>query len=395
MRAGQFTLNRQSVYSRTVELVVNSLGFADYKRTCPARMLVALATLAAARLTSLSQVCQGTLRSCSYETARKALLANLPDRTELEEKINEALCWNLPQVLRRKPQRMAIDITKIPYHGTHYNDPAEIVRGKSKSGTTHFHAYATLCVVVRGQRFTVAMTYVKAGEKSAQILQRLLARAAKKGVKPALLLLDREFWSVDVIRYLQRARCPFLMPVVARGNNEQHLAGPSGTRVFFTWKKSGFGSYQLRGRGRQAATVKICVWCGADKANSKKRRTLVYAYWGWEPASPAAVREIYRQRYGIESSYRQMYQAKARTCTRNPAVRLLLVGLSLLLRNMWVWLHYEILSTPRRGGRRFNPRRLYYQNLLWWLITAIERQLHAIHSIPIERHPHASTERKS
>ena len=395
MRADQFTLNRQSVYSRTVELMVNSLRFADYKRTCPARMLVALATLAAARLTSLSQVCLGTVRSCSYETARKALLANVPDLAELEEKINEALCWNLPKVLRRKPQRMAIDITKTPYHGTHYEDPAEIVRGKSKSGTTHFHAYATLCVVVHGKRFTVAMTYVKAGEQSAKILQRLLARAAKKGVKPQLLLLDREFWSVDVIRYLQRARYPFLMPVVARGNNQQHPAGLSGTRVFYARKKSGFASYQLSGRGKQKATVGICVWCGADKAKPKKQRTLVYAYWGWEPSSPAQVREIYRTRYGIESSYRQMYQAKARTCTRNPAVRLLLVGLSLLLRNMWVWLHYEILSTPHRGGRLFNAPRMYYQNLLWWLITAIEHELHAVQSIPIERHPHSINERKS
>ena len=385
MRKGQCTLNRQAVYSQTVALVVNSLGFSNYGRTCPARMLVSLATLAAARLTSLFQVCEGTVRSCCYETARKALLANLPDLAELENKINDALGWNLPKVLRRKRQRMAIDITKTPYHGTHHQDPAEIVRGKSHSGTTHFHAYATLCVVVRGRRFTVAMTYVKAGEKPAAILQRLLARAAKKGVKPELLLLDREFWNVDVIRYLQRARYPFLMPVIARGNQDDHPDGLSGTRVFHAWKKGGFASYQISGRGRRKATVSICVSCAADKTDEKKRRTLVYAYWGWQPSSPAQVREIYRQRYGIEASYRQMYQAKARTCTRNPAVRLLLVGLSLLLRNMWVWLHYEVLSTPHRGGRRFNAQRMYYQNLLWWLITAIEHELQAVESIPIDR----------
>ena len=28
-----------------------------------------------------------------------------------------------------------------------------------------------------------------------------------------------------------------------------------------------------------------------------------------------------------------------------------LVGVALVLRNVWVWLHWEQLSTPRRGGR--------------------------------------------
>jgi hypothetical protein len=34
------------------------------------------------------------------------------------------------------------------------------------------------------------------------------------------------------------------------------------------------------------------------------------------------------------------------------------VVVALLLRNVWVWLHYAVLSTPRRGSRRLNPGRL-------------------------------------
>src|SRR5438093_7769463 len=47
-----------------------------------------------------------------------------------------------------------------------------------------------------------------------------------------------------------------------------------------------------------------------------------------------------------------------RTCTRNPLARLLLVGVALVLRNVWVWLHYAALSTPRRGNCRYNLERL-------------------------------------
>ena len=38
-------------------------------------------------------------------------------------------------------------------------------------------------------------------------------------------------------------------------------------------------------------------------------------------------------------------------------MRLLLAGVALVLRNVWVWLHYAVLSTARRGSRRYNPER--------------------------------------
>jgi IS4 transposase len=50
---------------------------------------------------------------------------------------------------------------------------------------------------------------------------------------------------------------------------------------------------------------------------------------------PAQVFEIYRQHFGIESSYRQMNQVCARTSTRNPVIRLLLVGLAFVLFNLF------------------------------------------------------------
>jgi len=53
--------------------------------------------------------------------------------------------------------------------------------------------------------------------------------------------------------------------------------------------------------------------------------------------------------------YRLFEQAIATTTTRDPTVRLLYVVVSLLLQNVWRYLHYEYVATPRRGGRR-----------LWW-----------------------------
>ena len=99
----------------------------------------------------------------------------------------------------------------------------------------------------------------------------------------------------------------------------------------------------------------------------------MYAYWGWEPPAAASVSELYRERFGIETSYRQMNQCRARTCTKNPCVRLLLVGVALVLRNVWVCLHWEVLSDVRRGRRLLRLDLLSVKALLLMLLdVAVE-----------------------
>src|SRR4051812_16650207 len=157
-----------------------------------------------------------------------------------QRQLNRALAGRLPRALRRRSQRLAIDLTLIPYHGEPFRDENEVYRSQAKDGTSHFHAYATAYVILKGQRFTVALTAVAKGEPMKEVLQRLLKQARSVGVKARLVLLDRGFYSVEVIRYLQAARQPFLMPVVIRGLKANHPRGPSGTRVFAAMKKSGW-----------------------------------------------------------------------------------------------------------------------------------------------------------
>jgi IS4 transposase len=97
------------------------------------------------------------------------------------------------------------------------------------------------------------------------------------------------------------------------------------------------------------------------------------------------VRETYRLRFGIESSYRQMNQARGRTSTRRPELRLLYAGIALVLRNEWVWLHFEVLSTPRRGGRAIRLERLRLREVLRWLIQVIEEAYGTIGETEMER----------
>jgi putative transposase len=129
--------------------------------------------------------------------------------------------------------------------------------------------------------------------------------------------------------------------------------------------------------GRRA-TFRVCVKCRNRRGERGRhgREALVYAFGGaLRPSSYTWVKETYRSRFGIETSYRQLNQARIRTCTRDPLLRLLYVAVALILRNVWVWLHWELLATRRRGPRRVDLRPLTFRQMLLWLQHYAEQWL--------------------
>lgn len=363
MRRGRMpTISSQEVQRQAVSVVQEHLQIEDYSKRCTASVFLSVLFFAAARVSSIFDACARLRGAPSDETIRRAAITALPDLVVLERRINLALASRLPKTFRRtyshslgrdrSREKVSFDITLIPYHGEPMNDIEEVYRSQPKSGTSHFHAYATAYVVRKGQRFTVALTYVKNKEPMKDVVARLLRRIREIGLEPRFVLLDRGFYSIDVIRYLQAARCPFLMPVVHRGKAPKDPETAKGTRRFLSWKKSGWSEHTLEGAGGRSATVSICVSLKnyAGRHSRRGRKVLVYAYWGFEPPCTDWVRETYRERFGIETSYRQMNQCRIRTTTRNPAMRLLFFGLALILRNIWVWLHLTIFGVKLRGG---------------------------------------------
>jgi putative transposase len=355
-RKNQYTVTAPEVHQRAGGMLQGHLKLKDHGRKCPSAVLLNILFFAASRIATVNAACRNLAKAPTSQTVFNALTATLPEYDELEKRLNKALIDRLPKALRKGSQYLAIDLTLIPYHGEPFRDAREVYRSQPKCGTSHFHAYATCYVVRHGQRFTLALTGVKYGEAMEDIVKRLLQRVRKIGVKCRILLLDRGFYSVAVIRYLQAARCPFLMPVVHRGRKPKAGQPVTGTRVFARWKKSGWARHTMKSSKKKhwakTATFEICVSCKNYAGQWKKhgRRTLVYAFWGFRPGSTAWVRETYRRRFGIETSYRQMNEARIRTCSRNPCLRLLFFGLAMILRNAWVWFHIAIFA--RHYGRR-------------------------------------------
>jgi putative transposase len=379
-----------TVQARAQSVLQQHLRLPDHGRKSTAWVLWTVLLYAAARITSLAAACAALRDAPSDTTAHDALLAGLPAFAELQRRLNRALQGDLPKALRRRRQPLAIDLVLIPYHGQYLHEEREVYRSQPKGGTSHFHAYATAYVIRRGLRFTAGLTAVYQGEALADVIRRLLAQAAKAGVYPRYLLLDRGFCSVAVIRYLQAGRRAFLMPRPRRGRKADHARGPSGTRAFTTWTKSGWGRYTLTNARKQTATVAVCVKCRnrAGERGRHGREPLLYAYGGGlRPSSYRWAQETYRTRFAIETSYRQLHQARIRTGTRDPLLRLLYVGIALVLRNVWVWFHWEQLAVRRRGGRRLDLSRLRLRQMLLCLQHVAELRLGIRDEVVIQRPP--------
>jgi putative transposase len=385
MRSYHCTITSTQVQQLASQRLQRHLRLDDHGPKCTASVLLAVLFWAAARLASLAAACAALVSAPSDQAVRDALLATLPAFAELQRRLNRALADGLPKLLRRaRGVYLALDLTLLPYYGQPESDPEELYHGQSKAGTSTFHAYATAYVIVKGCRWTLALRGVHHSDPWDEVVKDLLRQVRKAGVKVRALLLDRGFYSVDVIRYLQAARCPFLMPVIRRGRKPSNPRGASGTWQFSSWRRSGWSRYTLADKKGRRATVTICVCClpaqqqrqrRQRRRSGRGRQVWLYAVWGLGTGDTRWVRETYRQRFGIESSYRQLHEARIRTTTRSPLLRLLFVGMALVLRNVYVWLHWEVLSYKRRGYRVVDLSQLPLAAMLHWLQEVSERLL--------------------
>ena len=91
---------------------------------------------------------------------------------------------------------------------------------------------------------------------------------------------------------------------------------------------------------------------------------------------PTEIRELYRLRFGIETSFRQMRQARIYTCTRNPRLRLFFLAVALILRNLWVWIHHTRLAEGSGDTMTLHLELLRFKQMLEWIAREIVALFH-------------------
>ena len=376
---GQYIITKDEVHGYANDWLSSALKLEYQGTKCTASTLLQVLLIAAARTVSIFAACRDLADAPTDQTIRNALEASLPDISELERRLNRSLCSHLPKALFRKSRRIAIDLTLIPYHGQPLLDKKEIYRSSPKSGTTHFHAYATVAVVHKGHRYTLALLRVEKGVTMKEVVQRLLKIVRSLGVKVQYLLLDKGFFSVEVITYLKRADVGFIIPAMVRGRKPKGRKKATGLRAIRK-NKNGYYPHTLTGKvgGKpRSARVTICVASKSYKhKKTGKRRTKKLLYIIWKVRlTPRKIREMYRTRFGIETSYRQMHEARIKTCTRDPKLRLLFIGIALVLRNVWVWIHFKLAKDKWSEEPRLFLTLLRFREMLLWINQVVGRLL--------------------
>ena len=288
---------------------------------------------------SLDAACAELDAAPSANRFREVLGAALPDRPTLQRHLNTILRAQLPKVFwkGKHAYNLAIDLTLIPYHGQPQRDEREVARGAAKSGTTHFHAYATVSIVHDKRRYVLALVFVEKGSPMVAVVRRVY--------------LDKGFCSVPVLKTLARRQLSYILPVPVRGKS-------GGVRRLFQGRASYQAPYTLTSpqHGTYTVTAVVVRRYSKGKAGQQGVRWFVYAVAGLPARTrPPHVFELYRQRFGIETSYRQMNQVRARTTSRNPTLRLLLVGLAFILVNLYVALRGQLSSAARHAPTTVSP----------------------------------------
>ena len=337
----------------------------------PSALLKVVLT-AAAHAISLFAACL-RLRTMSDQTARATLRTRLPKRRAgLEAKLNAALRYPVNRSTRRRRRAIACDLHEIPYHGTAAKNH---LRGnKSRAGTTKFFVYATACIVDRGHRYTLACTWVQKNDTMVTVLERLLDGIAQSAVPIRRLLLDRGFFRTKVLAFLRGRKLPFVMPVMFRGRKPAPGKAPTGWRTFLR-KKAGWHQHTLMVEN-QSIRVAVCVGYKTyrhHRTGRRQNKKLVFATSGTREA-PRRICAVYRLRFGIEASYRQLGQARIRTSARDPILRLFFVGLALVLRNLWAWLQGLLFGEKPSLRQQNAAKRLQFRRLLMTLIEGIDQE---------------------
>jgi Transposase DDE domain len=303
-------------------------------------------------------------------------LEKLDDMRSLEQQLNTALQSRLPPKLLNRSHRMAIDLHLIPYYGKPTDIEANYVyRSQAKAGTTRFFAYATVYAICRNKRVTLALHAVPCTETLVATLTYLLAIIHPLRMSIKLLCLDRGFYSVPIIRWLKALNFPFLMPAVIRGKT-------GGTRALLIGRKSYATDYTINSPKYGSITCQMRVVCGYHKGFKAQHgiRYLVYAVHRVKIALNQ-LHHYYRQRFGIETSYRLKNHCRIRTTTKNPVLRLLFVALAFILVNLWIYLLWHFISRSRRGGQLVFHALFPLNIMLQFLSTAVERRFPVVTAI--------------
>ena len=375
----QYELKAEDVRQYAIEKMKEYIPVEAHGYCCTTEMILDVLLKASAECSSIEATCADLEAVADSNTIRAYLNQAIEVKTlrDREQQINAALASCIPEAMERTGIEIAIDFHDEPFYGKGEQTRQVTVHGQAKKGTTHFVRIATAYVIWRQVRLTLAVRFVLPGESALESLEFLLECLKKLRFSSKVLYLDKGFASTSIIRFLDKRKQPAILACPIRGKTKGIRAlchGSASYRTVHTFSD-----------GTQAALA-LKASLVPDKTGKRRRKWLAFIVicldWSVEK-----IYQEYRRRFGIECSYRIVRRVRATTTSRNPALRFFLLGIGLLLQNVWVFLRWEFARVLARGPYRIDEPLFRFHRFTRWLIRSIEKIYGSVSSIPTLRLP--------
>ncbi len=319
-------------------------GAADFHRCMLGACLLARSVSSAAAVSALSA--HGRLPGALW--VRRAI--HRMDATEMGEDFDRMVYGLLSATvtggLARRGIVVAIDKHNIPRYDS--GDRSHLSRGRFKRGTTWAETYMSAQVVTRGVRFQLAAVPMRLGDRNAECVRRIMETVLSHGVRVRLVLMDREFFSADVLETLDSMGASYLVPCPNRpgvtASLRDYAAGRIGdvSETVVTRTDGTTVPYTMVIKRR----LKREREPGTRDSGSPEARHIAFATnvpGGCDPD------EEYPRRWGIESGYASLEGVRVRTSSRDSKYRLFCFLYTMMAYNAWVLAKWELAAGQRLG----------------------------------------------
>ena len=272
-------------------------------------------------------------------------------RAQLDEL---CLLGRLPDVLD-----VAIDMHLIPCHSKKLG--SDLRGGERKSGTNRFEAYITAQCVNSKSRLILAALYMDKSssvhESLREIINLCLENVSAVGSRLGLILVDRGFFSVNSISEIERLSLEYLMPCIRTSKVKDSL------HRFVTKTLGPISKSEMTNLDK--ATIQYHMIITEKKRVRKESERTKNAgapedrYIAFATNAPWMDVGEYSKRWTIETCYRLVENARAKSFGSNRPARLFCFLYSLTLFNAWVLVNAQLASFLKLRGGALPVTQLY------------------------------------
>ena len=223
---------------------------------------------------------------------------------------------------------MALDIHKIGrYDRTRGED---LTRSKYENVTMHFERYMSMQCADEGAHLNLASLHVYMLDSVPGKVGQILAGCIRQGVRIRLILLDREFFTVDTLRALNDLSLDCSMPC----SNRPGVV--SAIRKFAGGRRRAVSENRLSRNGGSVSYTLVIDERRRRKKNPKSDPPPEEKYIGFATSVPDIEVGVYGHRRVVETGYSKVEPMRPRTRSRNKGARLFCFLYALAIFNSWV-----------------------------------------------------------